>query len=64
MSAGTDGYPVCLAKAEARLLLGMLTNPAYQNFTDYDETVVPLIEKLRAVLLSAACGHERRPHSH
>lgn len=44
------GYPVRLTKTEARLLIGMATNPEYQKFEDYDETIVPLIEKLRAVL--------------
>lgn len=44
------GYPVRLTKLEARLLLGMLTNPAYRSLKDYAETVEPLREKLEAML--------------
>lgn len=44
------GYPVWLTKLEARLLIGMLTNPAYGQFTDHDEVFEPLLAKLEAVL--------------
>ena len=49
-AATTPTYPVRLTKTEARLLIGMATNPEYQKFEDYAETIAPLIQKLRAVL--------------
>ena len=49
-AATTPTYPVRLTKTEARLLIGMATNPEYERFEDYAETIAPLIEKLRAVL--------------
>ena len=41
---------VRLTALEVRLLLGMLTNPAYRSFEDYAEVVEPLRVKLEAVL--------------
>jgi hypothetical protein len=58
--SAANGYPVRLTKAETRLLLGMLTNPAYRSFKDYDETVKPLIVKLAVLRPESSAARTSR----